>query len=167
MIGQYKTEIAIFTAPVAAVLILHFSSQFGPRASMAQPRQFDTPTTAGTSNPTQDSELSRWIASLEIGPDMTSPMDHGPAPQAQIDVPVHIPTPPTPEPKYVNPLKDAVLTSVIGTDTNGLASINGHIYRINESPAPGCRVVSIDAKKQVVGITLATGDMFYLYVNRP
>lgn len=164
-----KAEALVFAAPIAVVVFLHFSSQLGPRTTIAQPRSFETPATNPTSRPSQSDELTQWIASLNITPDMPSPLDQGPPPQVVVVNPDPTPKPiiPEPEPIYVNPLENATLTSVIGSGDMGLASIDGRIYRINETPAPGCRVVSIDAKQQTVGITLETGEMFYLRVNRP
>ena len=169
MKSHRKAEALVFAAPIAVVVFLHFSSQLGPRASIAQPRSFEPAATNQTAKPKQSDKLTQWIASLNITPDMPSPLDQSPPPQVVVVNPDPTPEPiiPKPEPIYINPLENATLTSVMGSGKTGLASINGRIYRINETPAPGCRVVSIDAKQQTVGITLETGELFYLHVKRP
>ncbi|MCH8985674.1 MAG: hypothetical protein IIB04_03560 [Acidobacteria bacterium] len=165
MTGQRKAELAILAAPFALVLVLHVTTQVGPRSLSAQPRQFETPAGSTLSQPTHNRELTQWISSLYIGPDMRSPMDHGPTPDVQVATPIDIS--PTSDPVFENPLKSAMLTSVIGTGQHALVVIDGRLLRMNDEPAPGCRITYIDAKRQMVGVTLPTGEVFYVHAKHP
>lgn len=165
MTGQRKVELAMLAAPFAVVLVLQMTAHVRPRSLAAKPREFDTPNGHAVSHPAQNDELTRWIASLKIGSDMRSPMDHGPTPQVQVTRPIFIPT--TSDPVYQNPFADAILTSVIGTGEQGLVAINGRLYRMNDQPAPDCRITFIDAKQQMVGVTLPTGEVFFIRAKRP
>ena len=109
--------------------------------------------------------IGPWIETLGLGAGLVSPMDHGPTPEVQVAAPIR---PVNPEnPVYVNPLVGAKLTSVIGTGEEGVASIDGSLYQLGGEPAPGCRVVLIDARRQLVGVELATGEVFFIRTDSP
>lgn len=165
MTGQRKAELAMLAAPFAIVLLLQVTSGVHPRSLEAKPREFDTPSGHAVSQPEHNAKLTQWIASLDIGPDMRSPMDHGPKPEVQVAAPIFIPL--TSDPVYENPLEHAILTSVIGTGEQGLVAIDGRLYRMNDEPSPGCRIIIIDARRQLVGVTIPTGEVFYIHAKRP
>lgn len=165
MTGQRKVELAMLAAPFALVLVLQVTANIHPRSAAAKPREFDNAAGSAVSKPVLNDQLTRWIASLDIASDMRSPMDHGRALEVQHTTPVYVS--PTPEPVYENPLKGAVLTSVIGSGAQGLVAIDGRLYRMNDEPAPNCRITYIDAKRQMVGVTLPTGEVVYVHAKRP
>lgn len=101
-----------------------------------------------------DPEVQEWLASLPLGPDLASPMDH-PDPETR--------------PTVINdrdPLVGVRLSSVIGSGDSGIAAINGELFRIGGEPAPGCEIVEIDARAQRVRIRLPDGRVRELVRER-
>lgn len=152
-------EAAVLATPFAILVVVKLLSGFGPVESEAENQDQSQVDQTSQAVGGVDKAVSAWIASLDIKPDMRSPMDHGPTQQVEPIVPIE---PASRAPVFHNPLESAKLTSVMGSGSNGLASINGKLYAVGDEPAPGCRIVVIDARGRFVQIELPSGEAFFI-----
>ena len=155
-------EAAVFAAPLAILALVKLLIGFGPVESEAVNQDQAQADQTAQAVDGVDKAMNAWIASLDIKPNMRSPMDHGPTQQVEPIVPIDSVYRP---PVFRNPLANAKLTSVMGSGSNGLASIDGKLYAVGDQPAPGCRIVVIDARERFVQIELPSGEAFFIRVD--
>jgi len=142
----------VFMSPVAAS-----ASTQGQAAAQVVPVATSTPA------PTpEQKKAAAWIASVQIGPSLVSPLDHpkilAPAPEPS----EYGPPAPAPEPPSVfvaNPLEGLSLSATLKTrEVGGVASINGKIYKVGDQVRPGCRLLSVDVSANSVEISKPDGS---------
>lgn len=159
MMRTRAMEAAVLATPFAILVLVKLLSGFGPVESEAENQDQSQADQTSQAVDEVDKTVSAWIASIDIRPDMRSPMDHGPTQQVEPIIPIEAVRL---APVFHNPLENAKLTSVMGSGSNGLASINGKLYAVGDEPAPGCRIVAIDARQRFVQIELPSGEAFFI-----
>lgn len=58
------------------------------------------------------------------------------------------------------------LTAVLGTNSGGLATINGRICRVGDEVRPGLKVVKIDSRSSSVELETEDGETLHLSADR-
>lgn len=157
--GSPNRTLLIDAATLAAPLALVLAARvfFAPAPSMAGPAPASQQPPAPPAAPaakqdltTEQRKAADWLAANSVFKGIASPLDH----------PVAAPPTPAPEPTSVaqepepappeNPLAGLKLTGILGTDSAGLAAINGRVYRVGDQVRRGLIVKSIDAKTGAV-----------------
>jgi len=143
---------AAVAAPFLLIVCVRTITGLSPSASSAAPP--DTRPSQAAPPIRIDPDVAAWLESLEIGPQLRSPLDH-PDPDSNSTIT-----------DDRDPLTGMRLSSVIGSGGGGVAVINGELLRLGDAPAPGCEVVEIDARAQLVRIRLPDGRVRELVRER-
>ena len=84
-------EAAVFAAPLAILALVKLLIGFGPVESEAVNQDQAHADQTAQAVDGVDKAMNAWIASLDIKPNMRSPMDHGPTQQVEPIVPIDVP----------------------------------------------------------------------------
>lgn len=155
---QSASGIAI-GAPIALVLLLRVMSGIGPAESpAAQPTGPEMPavvSSVSTDLSESDQAAIAWLKENGGRIPERSPMlrPHRGAPEI-----VAVPTGPA-EP---DPASVLTLASVAGAGDRAVASINGEIYRVRQSPLEGWTIVQISSRERLVSLEHVDGRVIEL-----
>ncbi|MDX2115860.1 MAG: hypothetical protein SFZ24_09630 [Planctomycetota bacterium] len=152
---------AALAGPPIVVLLLRASLTIGPSpATAALPAPAAPPALQAATEPALTPEQKAalgWIAEQSADVVTRSPMNHPPAIAAEQPA-EQAPAEPAARPAPAGQPPRFVATTIMAGPRGGVAVINGRVYRVGESPAPGWRVESIDAGSSTVELTGPDGQ---------
>lgn len=107
----------------------------------------------------EQQRAEEWVMKFVIPDEIRSPLDHASTRPAVVQAaPAQIMSSagsvaPPPNQAEVDPLKDFVLTSVVGNNEGGLALINGSIFKLGEEPVAGYKITAIEPRLNHIVVT--------------
>jgi len=153
--GKFIASIMTIGGPLAVLLTLRFvlgSWTDQAPASMQNPiaGQEDLETPLG---PPVDLAAQRramdWLAKWKSPTELASAFNHPLAPKAADTVDQDQPAPPVAaSPREVVPAFS--VSAIMSSNSGGMATVNGKVYRIGDEPAPGWRIRAIDHHRKMV-----------------
>lgn len=145
-------EFAALAAPLVLIVLVRIVLSPAPVAAsgaalVTQP----TPMVLTPRTLTSDQQRARaWIESLDASSTLASPFELAPKAAAVVSVS-------TPQVSRRDPAAGLRLTSVLGSDRGGFATINGRVYRPGDRVNDSVTLVSIDVRAKRVVLQLEDG----------